>query len=154
MAWHRGGVAPDDLASKVKQSILGEVMESVRSWNDTPVSPLHKTVAWFTALTGITIMLWPSSRDVAAPHVSSSLCRLPTLFGPVNSRCRLTMSLIQNNGSGGSHRDASDSAYALIETLIPVIVVAIFSVLAFLILRETNRRIYAPRTYLPIIRDE
>jgi uncharacterized membrane protein YccC len=46
------------------------------------------------------------------------------------------------------------SLWGLVDTLIPTFVVAAVYVLIFLILRRSNRRWYAPRTYLGTLRDE
>jgi hypothetical protein len=46
------------------------------------------------------------------------------------------------------------SLSGLISTLVPALVIAGIYVLIFLILRKTQRRWYAPRTYLGTIREK
>ncbi|ENI11146.1 hypothetical protein COCC4DRAFT_122766 [Bipolaris maydis ATCC 48331] len=47
----------------------------------------------------------------------------------------------------GSHRDSGSSLSALVSTLVPSFVVAVALVVLFLVLRNKQRRLYAPRTY-------
>lgn len=54
----------------------------------------------------------------------------------------------------GSARDSSNSLSGLVSTLVPVLVVAVPFYLLFLILRRSQRRQYAPRTYLGTLRPE
>ena len=53
-----------------------------------------------------------------------------------------------------SPTSASPSLSGLLSTLIPVGLVAGIFFLAFLCLRRTQRRQYAPRTYLPTLREQ
>jgi hypothetical protein len=46
------------------------------------------------------------------------------------------------------------SLWGLVDTLIPTVLYAGVYILIFLILRRSNRRWYAPRTYLGTLRDE
>jgi len=46
------------------------------------------------------------------------------------------------------------SLWGLVDTLVPTALYAGVYILLFLILRRSNRRWYAPRTYLGTLRDE
>ena len=54
----------------------------------------------------------------------------------------------------GSAQGTPASLSALVSTLIPVLIVSLVYVLVFLILRRSQRRQYAPRTYLSGLRPE
>jgi hypothetical protein len=54
----------------------------------------------------------------------------------------------------GEHRGGSSSTYKLIYTVVPLLIIAIPMVLAFLYLRSRQPRIYAPRTFLDVLKDE
>ncbi|CAD0113523.1 unnamed protein product [Aureobasidium uvarum] len=54
----------------------------------------------------------------------------------------------------GDNRGGSSSYNKLIFTVVPLLVVAIPLVLAFLYLRQRQHRIYAPRTFLNTLEDE
>lgn len=50
--------------------------------------------------------------------------------------------------------DKDTSVSGLVATLIPTLVIALVYVTIFLVLRRSNRRFYAPRTYLGTLRDK
>jgi hypothetical protein len=52
----------------------------------------------------------------------------------------------------GSHRNQSPSASTFLATLIPVAIIAAVVLSVFLILRPKFKRVYEPRTYLPLLR--
>lgn len=52
----------------------------------------------------------------------------------------------------GSHRNQSPSASTFLSTLVPVAVVAAVVLSVFLIFRPKYKRVYEPRTYLPLLR--
>ncbi|KAI5195831.1 hypothetical protein AUEXF2481DRAFT_4876 [Aureobasidium subglaciale EXF-2481] len=52
----------------------------------------------------------------------------------------------------GSHRDQSPSASTFLSTLIPVLIIVAVILSIFLILRPKYKRVYEPRTYLPLLR--
>lgn len=54
----------------------------------------------------------------------------------------------------GDNRGGSSSYNKLIFTVVPLLIVAIPMVLAFLYLRQKQHRIYAPRTFLNTLEDE
>ena len=54
----------------------------------------------------------------------------------------------------GDNRGGSSSYNKLVFTVVPLLVIAIPMVLAFLYLRQKQHRIYAPRTFLNILKDE
>jgi calcium permeable stress-gated cation channel len=49
---------------------------------------------------------------------------------------------------------APASAWGLVDTLIPTLIIALVYVTIFLILRRSQRRFYAPRTYLGNLREQ
>ncbi|GAB1316928.1 phosphate metabolism protein 7 [Madurella fahalii] len=61
---------------------------------------------------------------------------------------------MKSDSNVGSHRDTSTSASALVSTLIPSFVAAAIFLVVFLLLRKKQRCVYAPRTYLDILRDD
>lgn len=60
----------------------------------------------------------------------------------------------QNDPNQGKARDTSNSLSSMVSTLIPALILAGAFLLLFLILRRSQRRIYAPRTYLGTLREE
>lgn len=60
----------------------------------------------------------------------------------------------QNDPNQGKARDTSNSLSSMVSTLIPALLLAGAFLLLFLILRRSQRRIYAPRTYLGTLREE
>ena len=54
----------------------------------------------------------------------------------------------------GEHRGGSSSVSKLMATVVPLLIVSIPLVLAFLYLRQKQHRIYAPRTFLDVLKDE
>lgn len=62
--------------------------------------------------------------------------------------------LISRGSPAGSHRSGSSSVSALVSTLIPAVLFSLVFITAFLILRPSQRRVYAARTYLPVLRKE
>ena len=54
----------------------------------------------------------------------------------------------------GEHRGQSSSVSKLIYTVVPLLFVSIPMVLAFLYLRQRQHRVYAPRTFLDVLKDE
>ncbi|KAK7956170.1 uncharacterized protein PG986_005392 [Apiospora aurea] len=59
----------------------------------------------------------------------------------------------QNDPNIGSNRGGDSSLSGLVSTLVPVAVVSGIYIIVFLILRRSQRRYYAPRTYLGSIRE-
>lgn len=65
----------------------------------------------------------------------------------INSSCQTAQQ--------GRHRSAgSNSISGLLSTLIPVLIVSVVLFGVFLLLRRSQRRLYAPRTYLGTLRDQ
>ncbi|TID26093.1 DUF221-domain-containing protein [Venturia nashicola] len=54
----------------------------------------------------------------------------------------------------GTHRTGPSSVWALGSTLLPMLLFASVLVFAFLVLRARHKRIYAPRTFLPTLRED
>lgn len=54
----------------------------------------------------------------------------------------------------GTHRRGSGSVWALGSTLLPMLLFASVLVFGFLVLRARQKRVYAPRTFLPVLREE
>lgn len=54
----------------------------------------------------------------------------------------------------GSHRGGGSSLSALVSTLVPSFIVAVALVTLFLVLRNKQRRLYAPRTYHDALLEE
>jgi hypothetical protein len=54
----------------------------------------------------------------------------------------------------GEHRNTSSSYVSLISTLIPLLIISVPLLLAFLFLRVKLRRVYAPRTFIETLHDE
>ncbi|CAD0086335.1 unnamed protein product [Aureobasidium vineae] len=52
----------------------------------------------------------------------------------------------------GSHRNQSPSASTFLSTLIPVLLIVAVVLSVFLIFRPKYKRVYEPRTYLPLLR--
>ncbi|KAH0279585.1 DUF221-domain-containing protein, partial [Aureobasidium melanogenum] len=52
----------------------------------------------------------------------------------------------------GSHRNQSPSASTFLSTLVPVLVISSVVLTVFLIFRPKYKRVYEPRTYLPLLR--
>jgi hypothetical protein len=60
----------------------------------------------------------------------------------------------RNDQNIGSNRGGSASLSGLISTIVPVFVIAFAMTLAFMVLRRTQVRQYAPRTYLGSLRKQ
>lgn len=58
-----------------------------------------------------------------------------------------------SNNSGDARGAQPQSAWGMVDTLIPVLVVSIVYIVIFLIMRRSQSRFYAPRTYLGSIRE-
>ncbi|KAG9710971.1 DUF221-domain-containing protein, partial [Aureobasidium melanogenum] len=58
---------------------------------------------------------------------------------------------IMSSGAG-SHRNQSPSASTFLSTLVPVLVISSVVLTVFLIFRPKYKRVYEPRTYLPLLR--
>ena len=54
----------------------------------------------------------------------------------------------------GENRGGSSGYYKLGATVVPLLLIAIPMVLAFLYLRQKQHRVYAPRTFLGTLKDE
>ncbi|KAF2452610.1 putative DUF221 domain protein [Lineolata rhizophorae] len=54
----------------------------------------------------------------------------------------------------GSHRNKSSSVSAMVSTLVPTFILALALLTLFILLRSKQARIYAPRTYHDVLRDE
>jgi hypothetical protein len=54
----------------------------------------------------------------------------------------------------GENRETSSSYQALTSTLVPLLLISIPMVLAFLYLRTKQPRVYAPRTFLDVLHEE
>lgn len=57
-------------------------------------------------------------------------------------------------GDPGSHRGGSNSASGLLSTLLPVFVVAVISIAAFLFLRRKYQKVYRPRSEKNILHED
>ncbi|THZ30557.1 DUF221-domain-containing protein [Aureobasidium pullulans] len=55
-------------------------------------------------------------------------------------------------GNAGTHRNQSPSASTFLSTLIPVLIIGGAILTVFLIFRPKYKRVYEPRTYLPLLR--
>lgn len=62
--------------------------------------------------------------------------------------------LRRQSGQAGTSTNTSNSASNLVATLIPVALYSGAFFLLFLILRRSQRRIYAPRSYLGALREQ
>lgn len=90
--------------------------------------------------------------------ISAALVELSILLAMKN----LIASLVQRaaastdtaSAGSGTHNGTSSSASAMVSTLIPVVLQAIAFFVVFLILRSRYRRVYRPRTYLPILYEQ
>jgi hypothetical protein len=65
-----------------------------------------------------------------------------------------SMSEPSTSARAGGHRGGPSSISALVSTLVPCILLAAALVGAFLLLRNKQRRLYAPRTYHDTLLDE
>lgn len=57
------------------------------------------------------------------------------------------------SSGAGSHTTSSPSASTFLATLIPVLLISSVILAVFLLYRTKVRRVYAPRTYIPLLND-
>ncbi|KAM0521897.1 hypothetical protein ACHAPE_002461 [Trichoderma viride] len=66
----------------------------------------------------------------------------------------LDKNLAPNPNQGSAQGTQPESAWGMVDTLIPVLVVSAIYIIIFLFLRRSQRRYYAPRTYLGSLRED
>ncbi|KAL7812690.1 DUF221 domain-containing protein [Trichoderma aethiopicum] len=66
----------------------------------------------------------------------------------------LDRNLAPDENQGSARESQPQSAWGMVDTLIPVLVVSSIYIIIFLFLRRSQRRFYAPRTYLGSIRED
>ncbi|KAL7795635.1 DUF221 domain-containing protein [Trichoderma afarasin] len=66
----------------------------------------------------------------------------------------LNKNLAPDSNQGSARESQPESAWGMLDTLIPVLVVSCVYIVIFLFLRRSQRRYYAPRTYLGSLRED
>ncbi|KAL6852142.1 DUF221 domain-containing protein [Trichoderma novae-zelandiae] len=66
----------------------------------------------------------------------------------------LKKNLAPDENQGSAQGTQPESAWGMVDTLIPVLVVSSIYIIVFLFLRRSQRRFYAPRTYLGSLRED
>jgi hypothetical protein len=95
---------------------------------------------------------FPSTRSPANMHTlpGIALGELSTDGIPRNMLIEVKLPV----GKDEEHKSGSASVTTVLTTVVVLVVISTALFLAFLFLREKQRRVYAPRTYLDTVHDE
>lgn len=98
-----------------------------------------------------------SRQDALLATVGQQILTLGDMIGELYRTTLFSVNLVTIDvdiQEKGEHRGGSSSVSKLMATVVPLLIVSIPMVLTFFCLRQKQHRLYAPRTFLDVLKDE